>query len=182
MTGKSSFALSSDDPTRKFPGKIIIGQGETETVIHVGLKLIGYLLFFRERIQIETRLPDLMIQYVPDLVQLDYELRPRLWVECGECSIAKLHKLAVKAPEAEIWVLKRSFEAAQDTLRGMAREELRRDRYNVIGLDAAVFEEMCGLIQARNSLYWLKATFDPGEMQFDLNGLWFEMPFRVFHF
>ena len=25
-------------------------------------------------------------------------------VECGECSISKLHKLAVKCPEAEIWI------------------------------------------------------------------------------
>jgi hypothetical protein len=182
MTGKFSFALTSDDPGRRFPGKIILGQAETETVVHVGLKLIGYLLFFRDRIQIETRLPDAMIPYVPDLAQLDYELRPRLWVECGECSIAKLHKLAVKAPEAEIWVIKRSFEAAEETLRGMAKEELRRNRYSVIGLDAAVFEEMCGLIQARNRVYWLKTTFEPGEMQFDLNGLWFELPFRVFRF
>ena len=182
MTGKFSFTLTSDDPGRKFPGKIIIGQAETETIVHVGLKLLGYLLFFRERIQIETRLPDLMIPYVPDLAQLDYELRPRLWVECGECSIAKLHKLAVKAPEAEIWVIKRSYMAAEETLRGMAKEDLRRQRYNVIGLDSETFQEICGLIQARNTLYWLKATFDPGEMQFDLNGLWFEMPLRVYRF
>lgn len=182
MTGKFSFALTSDDPSRKFPGKIIIGQAETETVIHVGLKLIGFLLFFRERIQIETRLPDQMIPYVPDLVQLDYELRPRLWVECGECSISKLHKLAVKAPEAEIWVIKRSIAAAEETLRAMKKEELRQDRYNLIGFDPAIFQEMCDLIQARNTLYWLKASFDAGEMQLDLNGLWFEMPFRVFRF
>lgn len=180
--GKFSFNLSSDDPARKFPAKIIIGQAETETVMHVGLKLLGYLLFFRDRIQIETRLPDLMIPFVPDLAQLDYELRPRLWVECGECSIGKLHKLAVKAPEAELWVIKRSYAAAEDTLRAMAKEDLRRDRYNIIGVDPGTFEEMCSLIQSRNSLYWFKADFDAGEMQFDLNGLWFELPFRIYRF
>jgi len=182
MTGKFSFSLSSDDSSRKFPAKIIIGQAETETVIHVGLKLLGFLLFYRDRLQIETRIPDQMIPYVPDLVQLDYELKPRLWVECGECGIAKLHKLAVKAPEAELWVIKRSHSAAEDTLHAMAKEELRRDRYNIIGLEATIFEEMCGLIQSRNSLYWLRGGFDPGEMQFDLNGLWFELPFKVFRF
>lgn len=182
MTGKFSFTLTSDDPSRKFPAKIIIGQAETETVVHVGLKLLGYLLFFRERLQIETRLPDQMMPFVPDLAQLDYELRPRLWVECGECSISKLNKLAVKAPEAELWVIKRSYAAAEDTVRAMAKEELRRDRYKIIGLDGPTFEEICSLIQSRNSLYWLKASFEPGEMQFELNGLWFELPFRVFPF
>jgi hypothetical protein len=39
---------------------------------------------------------------------------------------------------------------------------------------------MCSLIQSRNSLYWLEANFDLGEMQFDLNGLWLDVPFRVF--
>jgi hypothetical protein len=139
-------------------------------------------LFFRERLQIETRLPDQMMPFVPDLVQLDYELRPRLWVECGEGSISKLNKLAVKAPEAELWVIKRSYAAAEDTIRAMAKEELRPDRYKIIGLDGSSFEEMCLLIQSRNSLYWLKAIFDPGEMQFELSGLWFELPFGVFPF
>jgi len=182
MTGKFSFHLTSDDSTRRFPSKIIIGQAETETFAHVGLKLLGYLLFFRERLQVETRLPDRMIQFVPDLVQLDYELRPRLWVECGECSISKLDKLAVKAPEAELWIIKRSCSAAEETLRSMAKEDLRRDRYNIIGLDGPMFNEMTSLIQSRNSVYWLKATFDPGEMQFEFNGLWFELPFRHLRF
>lgn len=182
MNGKFSFNLTSDDPHRQFPSKIIIGQAETETLIHVGLKLLGYLLFYRDRLQLETRLPDQTIPFVPDLVQLDYELRPRLWVECGECSISKLHKLAVKAPDAEIWIIKRSYGAAEDTLRGMAKGELRNDRYKVIGVEGTTFEEMCDLIHDRNTLYWWKAAFEPGEMYFDLNGLWFELPFRVYDF
>ena len=36
------------------------------------------------------------LAYVPDVVQLDYELRPKLWVECGECTVQKLDRLAVK--------------------------------------------------------------------------------------
>jgi hypothetical protein len=148
----------------------------------VGLKLIGYLLFFRERIQLETRVPNDSIIFVPDLVQLDYELRPRLWVECGECNIPKLNKLAVKAPEAEIWLIKKSIAAAEETLHAMLKEELRKDRYNLIGLGSEEFQEMCNLIHSRNELFWHKADFEDGEMQFDLNGLWFELPFKVFRF
>jgi len=179
MSNKYSFHLTSEDPRRKLPGKIIIGQSETETIAHVALKLFGYLYFFRERLQIETRVPNDAIPFVPDLVQLDYELRPVLWVECGECSIAKLHKLAVKAPEAELWVVKRSQAAAEETIRAMVKEELRRERYQVIGLDAELFEELCRLIAPRNEMFWLKISENPLEMHFDLNGLWFEMPFVV---
>lgn len=180
MNAKYSFTFTSKDSRRRLPGKIIIGQNETETIVHVGLKLIAYLYFFRERIQLETRLPNEMISYVPDLAQLDYELRPVLWVECGECSIAKLDKLAVKAPEAEIWVVKKSVADAEETLRGMEREDLRRGRYHIMGLDDNVFGEICEVIQGRNEVFWLRGTLEPPEMQFDLNGLWFEMPFKLF--
>jgi len=102
MAGKYSFHLSSADPRRALPGKIIIGQRETETPTHVLLKLFGYLLFFRERLQLEARLHDDNIPYLPDLVQFDYTLRAALWIECGECSVEKLDRLAVKVPEAAI--------------------------------------------------------------------------------
>jgi hypothetical protein len=182
MNAKYTFGLTSQDSTRDFPSKIIIGQQQTETVVHVALKLLGYLLFFRERLQIEPRLPNDAIPYVPDLVQLDYELRVQLWVECGECSVSKLHKLAVKTPEADIWIVKKSFASADDLLRSMQREEFRTGRYHIIGLDQKLFNEVCDLIQSKNELFWLKATFDPPEKQFDLNGLWFEMPFKVLHY
>lgn len=182
MNAKYSFNLSSDDPARKLPGKIIIAQSDTETTIHVGLKLLGYIFFYRERLQLETRLPHDSIPFVPDLSEMDYELRPILWVECGECSIAKLEKLAVKAPEAQIWILKRSRSAADELLKTMAKQEFRKGRYHVIGLEEQVFAEMVGLIQSRNELYWLKADEEIGEMQFELNGLWFELPLQVQHF
>ena len=182
MAHKHSFTLRSEDKRRKLPRKIIIGQEETETVAHVALKLMGFLLFYRERLQIETNLHNDSIPFVPDLVELDYEMRPRLWVECGECGINKLDKLAVKVPTAEIWVVKRSFAALDDLLRAMERGELRRDRYNLLGLDASMFTEMCSLMAGRNELTWVAGHFDPPEMQFDFNGLWFDAPFRVARF
>jgi len=98
MSGKFSFSITSEDRKRDLPGKVIIGCNETETVTHVLLKFFGFLLFHRERLQIEARLHMDSIPFVPDLVQLDYELRPVFWVECGECAVTKLHKLAVKVP------------------------------------------------------------------------------------
>jgi len=182
MSAKYSFTFESRDRRRDLPRKIIIGRQETETVAHVVLKLMGFVLFFRERLQIEVNLHTDNIPFVPDLVQLDYELRPKLWVECGDCGVNKLDKLAVKVPEAEIWVVKRSVADARQLLQAMERAELRRDRYQVLALDQEMFEEMNGLVQSRNEMVWVSGEFDPPNVQFDFNGLWFDAPLTVFKF
>ena len=182
MSTKYSFRLQSRDHRRALPDKVIIGQQDTETVTHVLLKFLAYLIFFRERLQLETNLHQESIPFVPDLVQLDYELRPKLWVECGECSVNKLNKLAVKVPDAEIWVLKRSPEAVAHLLKAMAREDLRRNRYRLIALEPEMFDEMIALLKPRNEMLWVTGDWEPPNLQFDFNGLWFDVPFTVHEF
>ena len=133
--------------------------------------------------QVEPNLDMDTIPFEPDIVQLDYEMRVRLWVECGECSVAKLHKLAVKVPEAKIWVLKRSLLEAQNLFRAMEKEDLRRNRYQLIGFDPEMFDEMCHLLGPRNTLTWIHRNhFDPPQLQLDYNGLWFDCTFNVLRF
>ena len=182
MSAKYIFNLKSEDRRRELPGKVIIGRAELETVKDVVVKFLAFLLFYRERIQIEVNLHIDSIPFTPDVAQLDYELRPRLWVECGDCGVAKLNKLAVKVPEAEIWVVKRSVAEAQLLYDAMAKGELRRDRYGLIGLDPEMFEEMCALLASRNEVFWLGGEFDPPRVQLDFNGLWFDAPFTVLRF
>lgn len=179
MSAKFSFHLESQDRRRALPPKIIIGRQETETLAHVALKLLGFLIFYRERLQVEANLHQDDIPFVPDLVQLDYMLHPKLWVECGECSVQKLHKLAVKVPDAEIWIVKRSLAEAEQLRQAMAKAELRENRYQILALDHEMFEEFCGLVHNRNELVWIRGEFDPPGVQFDFNGLWFDAPFTV---
>ena len=182
MSAKYSFTMRSEDRRRALPHKLIVGRRETETPKHVLLKFLAYVLFFRERLQLDTELHDDNIPFVPNLVQLDYELRPALWVECGECSVAKLDKLAVKAPEAEIWVVKSSPDEAEELWQAMRKADLRRDRYKLLALDAGMFEELHGLLAPRNTLFWVRGEFDPPNVQFDFNGLWFDASFTVMEF
>jgi uncharacterized protein YaeQ len=179
MPGKFSFQLRSEERRRAFPHKLVIGQRDSETRGRVLLRLIGYLLFFRDRLQIEPRLDLDLIPFEPDLLQCDYELRPVLWVECGGADVARLDRLAVKVPEAEIWVLKPSVAEAEEQVRQMAKAGLRRNRYRVIGLEGDAFAELEGLLMARNEVYWVGGGFDPPEMRFEFNGLWFELAFRI---
>ncbi|HSH96570.1 MAG TPA: YaeQ family protein [Roseimicrobium sp.] len=183
MSNRYNFKLESREKRRPLPNRIIIGQKDTETTAHVVLKLMGYLLFFRERLQIEPRLHDDNIPFEPDLVQLNYEMHPALWVECGECGVPKLHKLAVKIPDAEIWVVKRSVAEAQRLLVAMEKGDLRRNRYQIVALDLEMFDEVTGMVGERNEITWFGASFeDPTTMQFDFNGLWFDAPFTVLKF
>lgn len=196
MSGKYSFTLRSEDRRRALPGKIIIGRQDTETIDHVALKLLAFCYFFRDRLQIEPDLGNDNIPFVPDLAQLDYELRPILWIECGECGVNKLNKLAVKVPDAQIWVVKKSLAAAHDLLRAMGRDELRRNRYNLLAFDQSTFQELTGLLAGRNHFTWYKTTAEPAgspweentppenepELHFDFNDLWFQMPFHHLKF
>jgi len=182
MSAKYSFQLRSSTGRQDFPHKIILGQREIETPVQVLLKLLGYLLFFRERLQIEPRLDLDTIPFVPDLVELDYGLRPVLWVECGECTVTKLDRLAVKVPDAALWVLKRSPADAELLWQLMAKHELRRRRYRLIGFDAEMFDEVLATLQARNEVLWVRGSFDPAELQFDFNGLWFEASYQILEF
>ena len=179
MASKFTFQLTSDDRRRPFPHKIIVGQGVNESVRHVALKFLGWALFYRERLRIETDVQNESIPFVPDLVELGYDMRPLLWVECGDCTTSKLHKIAVKCPEAEIWALKRSPEEAGALLQAMEKDGLRRGRYGIVAFDPEMFSEFCGLVRERSTFHWFRGSLDPAAMQFELNGLWFDTTFGV---
>lgn len=182
MSTKYSFTMRSEDRRRALPHKLIVGRRDTETPKHVLLKLLAYVIFYRDRLQLGTELHDDNIPFVPDVAQLDYELRPSLWVECGECSVMRLDKLAVKVPEAELWIVKSSPAEAEQLWLAMRKAELRRQRYKLLALDADMFAELSGLLVSRNSLFWVTGGFDPPQLQFDFNGLWFDALFTVMEF
>ena len=132
MSSRFAFHVESEDKRRELPERVFIGRKDTETTADVLLKFLSFALFQRERLQIGPELHDDNIPLTPDLVQLDYTMRPALWIECGEVTAAKLDKLAVKAPESEIWVVKRSPAEVEPLLREMAKHKLRRQRYHLL--------------------------------------------------
>ena len=56
------------------------------------------------------------------------------------------------------------------------------NRYGIIGLDDAMFDEMCEIVAPRNQLSWFSGDFDPPTMQFEFNGLWFDTTFHILKF
>ncbi|HEY1172509.1 MAG TPA: YaeQ family protein [Verrucomicrobiae bacterium] len=182
MSSKFNFDLRSDDWQRKLPEKLIIGRSDLETDEHVVLKLLAYVLLFRERLELSPNLHNEDIPFIPGVVQLDYQLNPILWVECGECTVQKLDKLAVKVHEAEIWVMLRSPESMANLLRQMEHAKLRKKRYHLVAFEEEMFDEMLRLLHTRNQFYLVQAGFEPPTLQFDFNELWFDVPFYTAKF
>jgi len=182
MGSTYSFILKREKSRLNYPSKLVFGRKDIDTENHSLLKMLGYLLFFRDRLEVECNDHLEMIPFTPDLIQLDYELRPALWIECGECDMKKLDRLAVKVPEAEIWVLKPSKKEVDLLILGMQKAGLRKNRYHLIAFDPEMLEELKGLLLSRNDVFWHKGTFDPPYVEFEFNGIWFEGGFRVSQF
>ena len=179
---KYTFRLNSHDGLRDLPSKMVMVQSGLETPDHVLTRILAFNLFYRERLQTRVNLHMDSIPYIPDLVQLDYELRPKLWVECNETALQKIKRLSVKVHEAEIWLVLPSVEEAQELLEAMTKAKLRRNRYHLIGFDRSVFDEVRSLMSTKNDIFLVAASFDPPLMQFEFNGIWFEFEFTIYGF
>ena len=179
MSAKFTVRLASEIANHPLPPRLLLAQQPLEPLAHVLLKLLAAVIFSRDRLQTETRLADDNIPFVPDLAQFDYQLRLALWVECGECTVAKLDKLAVKCHDAEIWVVRRSLAEAEELQLAMKKAGLREGRYHLLALDPEMFEEVRGLVQQRNEVTLFACEFDPPKLQFDFNGLWFDAEFTL---
>lgn len=171
--------LRSEERRRELPSRLMLVAGPEEDASGLVVRLLAYLLLYRDRLLVEPRLEELDLPFRAGMVALDYEGRIALWVECGECPVAKLDRLAVKAPGGEIWAVKGSPAEAEQLLEQMRREGLRRGRYGVLGLEPEMVAEMAGMLQARNELLWYRGDMEAGTLQFEFNGLWFEGGFFV---
>jgi len=179
---KISFQLESQTTRVPLPHKILMGKSDNEGINVIVLRLLGYLMFFGEHMLIDTHLHDHNIPFVPDLVRMNYEGHPEFWAECGDCNAKKLNRLAVKVPEAEIWVLRRSPEEAEKIHRSIPKAKLRKGRYHVIGFQPAMIDHLEELLTSRNEIFWMPAEFEPPQIQLDFNGHWIDETFTLLHY
>ena len=93
--------------------KRLINLRETpnESLDHIILKLLAYLVFFDENIQIEI---GAFQHYKPDLIKFDEKetWKAVKWIDCGVISPKKLLKISKHNREAEIYIFKSNEESA----------------------------------------------------------------------
>jgi hypothetical protein len=161
------------------PAQLTLLGRQTEQPTHLLLKLLAFLMLFRDRLQLEPPRPRDDLRFRPDLLELNDTGDPLLWVECGECSLAKLARLAPHVPGAEIWVFKASVGEARELRRRMAAAEIPTGRHRILGFERRAFREVLGELRPQNELCWLGQRRDPVGVEFELNGLWHHLGCQV---
>lgn len=178
ISTKLTFALGSDEKTRKLPSKIVVSQSQNETLDHVLLKALAFVIFHCDRLRMEVDLELPGVQFVPDLVAVGLDGRPELWIECGEVSLHKLEKLTLKLHDCDLWVVKRTAGEVAKTLESARREIKRLRRLRLLTFDPGFLPEILANARGSNSIHLVKLV--PGElMQLVFNDLWFETALRV---
>ncbi len=178
ISTKLTFALGSDEKLRKLPSKIVVSQSQNETLDHVLLKALAFVIFHGDRLRLEVDLKMPGVPFVPDLVSLALDGRPELWIECGEVSLHKLEKLTLKLNDTDIWIVKKSAGEVSKTVELARRNIKRLGRVRLLTFDPGFIQELLALASGSNSLHLVKLV--PGEMmQLVFNDLWFETTLKV---
>jgi len=91
---------------------VILREAVGESPQHIILKLLAYLLFFDDNLQVET---EAFQHYKPDLVKFDEEQNWKVlkWIDCGVIDDKKLLKISKHNRQAEIYIFKNSKDSAQ---------------------------------------------------------------------
>jgi uncharacterized protein YaeQ len=178
LSTKLTFALGSDEKNRKLPSKIVVSQSQNETLDHVLLKALAFVIFHNDRLRLEVDLELPGVPFVPDLVALALDGRPELWIECGEVSLHKLEKLTLKLNDTDLWIVKKSAGEVSKTVELARRNIKRLGRLRLLTFDPGFIPELLALASGSNSLHLVKLV--PGEMmQLVFNNLWFETALRA---
>ncbi len=106
--------------------RLFVRKRRGESMQHVVMKLLSYLLFYRDDLEIEAGVGQ---HYKPDLVSVDERGDPVVWIDCGTTSLKKLESLVSSNPGTEIVIVKQR----EGELRRYAREAQQR-----LGQEASV--------------------------------------------
>ena len=56
---------------------------------------------------------------------------------------------------------------------------VRPERIRLLGLPGELVASLCHSLQARNEIFWMPATMEPPELQFDFNQEWIQSGFEL---
>lgn len=139
--------FSFDIQFKKFHKKLILVKGDVETRAHVVLKLLAYILFYDERLQVEI---DLGFHYKPDLAIPGAGYEPDLWVDCGYVSPAKVESLARKLKRARLVFIKSSEAELKQFKKLVQRRVDAFERLEFLAFEAGFVEKLAEALARSN--------------------------------
>ena len=138
---------------------IILRKTPGESLDHILLKLVAYLLFFDDNLLIETKAPQ---HYKPDLVKFDKEQtwKPVKWIDCGTIDSKKLFKISKHNRQAEIYIFKSSRDSAQALKKKVSKKIKSFSNINYFIFNKENIEAMKFLLENRNKIKILENKID----------------------
>lgn len=114
---------------------IVLREAIGESSQHIILKLLAYLLFFDDNLQIEI---EAFQHYKPDLVKFDEEQTWKVikWIDCGAVDDKKLLKISKHNHQAEIYIFKDNKDSAQSL-----KDKVIKKASNVSNIRYCVFNK-----------------------------------------
>lgn len=146
---KFTFTVTKTDAGTE-PEKFVVKMAPSEVSWHIALKLLGYLLFFERKPQIEQ---DVGQHYRPDLFAWDeFQRNVSLWIDCGNIAVKKIDKIATKMGKTgEFYILRRTKHDAE-RLRDQIRNIKHPERVKIITFDDGIVDKIAELIQSTNHI------------------------------
>lgn len=115
--------------------KQVVETRSSESLRHILLKILGYILFYDQKPRIEIRVSPDKRDYKPDVVAFDAEGKVTLWVDCGQIAIKKVDDLTRQEPNAAIVIIKTTQREMELYARETARKVKRIGQVQFLGFD-----------------------------------------------
>lgn len=130
--------------------RVFLRKGRGESLDHVVMKLLSYLLFYHEDLRIEASANQ---HYKPDLLRLGDQLQPVQWVDCGQTSIRKLDVISRRNRDTFIEIVKPTPGAlAAYHLQAIPRLA-RPERVRFWSFHDGLVRQLCELLHGRHTLH-----------------------------
>ena len=147
--------------------KIVQERRGGESDRHIVLKLLGYMLYFELRPQIEIAVSDNRREYRPDVVAFDDGGNIALWVDCGQITLHKADDLTRQLDTAAIVIIKTTFREMEGYAIQAMKKVKRAGRVLFLGFDADFVPSLIAALGHNNHLRWER---DGARLCVTLNG------------
>ncbi len=131
--------------------KLVVELRENEGMRHMVLKILAMALYFDRKLLVEPSMDD-EDRYQPDLLMRSDDYRPLLWVECGQCRVQKLDKVAFRYYDARVIVMKATEREARDLALRCQGEVRRLGALEFVGFSPGFVDAVASTLMGRNDI------------------------------
>lgn len=145
---KLTFSITNSQTSER--DKFVIEQAPSEVSWHIALKLLGYILYFDRKPQIEQ---DVGQHYRPDLFSWDeFHQNVSLWIDCGNIAVKKIDKVATKMGKSGEFVILRRTEFDAKNLSDRIQKIKHPERVTIISFEDRFVDQVADLIEGTNEV------------------------------